>query len=120
MPIATRFGRRTCSTGGCSTDGCASPIRFARRVDPRTGGKDGGGSTALELARSGAPLGAVTSFRGGLSSPKPEDAVNIKARVLVCHGDLWDESLTVLPLPHSGVVALSPSIARRRSHWLGR
>jgi dienelactone hydrolase len=45
-----------------------------------------GGSTALELARSGAPLGAVISFHGGLASPKPEDAVNIKARVLVCHG----------------------------------
>lgn len=45
-----------------------------------------GGSTALELARSGAPLKAVTSFHGGLASPRPEDAASIKARVLVCHG----------------------------------
>src|SRR5262249_42712998 len=45
-----------------------------------------GASTALELARSGAPLRAVVSFHGGLASPRPEDASNIKARVLVCHG----------------------------------
>jgi dienelactone hydrolase len=45
-----------------------------------------GGSTALELARSGAALQAVVSFHGGLASPRPEDAANIKARVLVCHG----------------------------------
>jgi dienelactone hydrolase len=45
-----------------------------------------GGSTALELARSGAALGAVVSFHGGLASPRPQDAIDIKARVLVCHG----------------------------------
>jgi dienelactone hydrolase len=45
-----------------------------------------GGSTALELARSGASLGAVVSFHGGLEAPRPEDARNIRARVLVCHG----------------------------------
>ena len=45
-----------------------------------------GGSTALELARDGASLGAVVSFHGGLASPRPQDAANIKARVLVCHG----------------------------------
>jgi len=45
-----------------------------------------GGSTALELARSGARLAAVVSFHGGLASPRPADAANIKAKVLVCHG----------------------------------
>ena len=45
-----------------------------------------GGSTALELARSGAPLVGVVSFHGGLHSKQPEDARNIKAKVLVCHG----------------------------------
>ena len=45
-----------------------------------------GGSTALELARSGVDLEAAVSFHGGLASPRPEDAANIKARVLVCHG----------------------------------
>ena len=45
-----------------------------------------GGSTALELARSGAPLSAVVTFHAGLEAPRPEDARNIRARVLVCHG----------------------------------
>jgi dienelactone hydrolase len=45
-----------------------------------------GGTTALELARSGAPLAGVVSFHGGLGSPRPDDARNIKAKVLVCHG----------------------------------
>jgi dienelactone hydrolase len=45
-----------------------------------------GGTTALELGRSGAELAAIVSFHGGLASPRPEDAAYIKARVLVCHG----------------------------------
>ena len=45
-----------------------------------------GGTTALELARSGAPLTGVVSFHGGLATPHPEDARNIKAKVLVLHG----------------------------------
>ncbi|MGV7216880.1 GNAT family N-acetyltransferase [Bradyrhizobium sp. UFLA05-112] len=45
-----------------------------------------GGSTALELARTGADLAAVVSFHGGFPNKRPEDAANIKARVLVCHG----------------------------------
>ena len=45
-----------------------------------------GGTGALELARSGAPLKAAVSFHGNLSSPTPDDAKNIKAQVLVCHG----------------------------------
>ena len=45
-----------------------------------------GGTTVLELARSGADLAGVVSFHGGLSSPTPEDARNIKARVLALHG----------------------------------
>jgi dienelactone hydrolase len=45
-----------------------------------------GGAGALELARSGAPLKAVVTFHGSLANPTPEDAKNIKARVLVLHG----------------------------------
>ncbi len=45
-----------------------------------------GGTTVLELARSGADIDAVVSFHGGLSTPTPEDAKKIKARVLVLHG----------------------------------
>ena len=45
-----------------------------------------GGSAVLELARSGADVKGVVSFHGGLSSPTPQDAKNIKARILVLHG----------------------------------
>lgn len=62
-----------------------------------------GGTTVLELARSGADVAGVVSFHGGLSTPNPEDAENIKAAVLVLHGgadphvtkqeimDFWNE-----------------------------
>lgn len=45
-----------------------------------------GGTTALELARSGAPLAGTVSFHGGLNTPTPQDAKNIKAPVLALHG----------------------------------
>lgn len=45
-----------------------------------------GGTAVLELARSGAELGGVVSFHGGLSSPTPGDATHVKAKVLVLHG----------------------------------
>jgi dienelactone hydrolase len=45
-----------------------------------------GGTTVLELARSGADLAGVVSFHGGLSTPSPDDAKNIKAKVLALHG----------------------------------
>lgn len=45
-----------------------------------------GGTTALELARSGAAIKGVVSFHGGLNTPTPADAKNIKARILALHG----------------------------------
>jgi dienelactone hydrolase len=45
-----------------------------------------GGTAALELARSGAPVAGTATFHGGLSNPAPEDAKNIKGPVLVMHG----------------------------------
>jgi dienelactone hydrolase len=45
-----------------------------------------GGTTVLELARSGADVAGVVSFHGGLDTPAPGDAKNIKARVLAQHG----------------------------------
>lgn len=45
-----------------------------------------GGSTALMLAYSGAPLKAVVTFHAALPTPTPEEAKAIKARILVCHG----------------------------------
>ena len=45
-----------------------------------------GGTTVLELARSGTALKGVVSFHGGLDSPTPGDGKNIKAQVLALHG----------------------------------
>lgn len=45
-----------------------------------------GGTVALELARSGAELAGVISVHGGLDTPNPADAANIKGAVLVLHG----------------------------------
>jgi dienelactone hydrolase len=45
-----------------------------------------GGTTVLELARSGADIAGVVSFHGGLSSSTPGDAKSIKAKVLALHG----------------------------------
>jgi dienelactone hydrolase len=45
-----------------------------------------GGTTVLELARSGAPLLAAVSFHGGLSTLRPADARNIRGTVLALHG----------------------------------
>ena len=45
-----------------------------------------GGFVALELARSGADIAGVATFHGALSSPTPQDAANIKAKVLVLAG----------------------------------
>ena len=45
-----------------------------------------GGTTALELGRSGAPLKGIVTFHAGLDSPNPADGKNITGRVLVLHG----------------------------------
>ena len=45
-----------------------------------------GGTTVLELARSGANIAGVVSFHGGLDSPAPADGKNIKCKVLVQAG----------------------------------
>lgn len=46
-----------------------------------------GGQAALELARDGADLAAVVSFHGILQTDRPAEPGEIKARILVCHGD---------------------------------
>lgn len=45
-----------------------------------------GGTLALELARDGAPLAAVCGFHCGLDTSRPDDARNIKGKILVCIG----------------------------------
>lgn len=45
-----------------------------------------GGQAALELARSGAELSCVVGFHSALHTTAPEDAKNIKCKVMVCLG----------------------------------
>ncbi|HTV96137.1 MAG TPA: dienelactone hydrolase family protein [Steroidobacteraceae bacterium] len=45
-----------------------------------------GGTMALELARSGSAVVGVAGFHSGLGTARPQDAGNIKGKVLVCIG----------------------------------
>lgn len=45
-----------------------------------------GGTCALELARGGAEIAAAVSFHGGLTTPLPAKAGQLKARILALHG----------------------------------
>ena len=64
-------------------------LRQQPQIDPKRIAAVGycfGGTTVLELARSGADIAGVVSFHGGLDAPDPADGKNIKCKVLVCHG----------------------------------
>ncbi len=64
-------------------------LRGMERVDGKRLAAIGycfGGTTALELARSGADVAGVVSFHGALGTPSPEDARNIRCKVLALHG----------------------------------
>ena len=45
-----------------------------------------GGTTVIELARSGAELNGIVSFHGGLDSPNPADGKNIRCKMLILAG----------------------------------
>jgi len=70
-----------------------------------------GGSTALELGRSGAPLAAIVTFHAGLECPKPEDSANIKAKVLVCTGA--DDPM----IPPSQVATFEEQMRKTKADW---
>jgi dienelactone hydrolase len=55
-----------------------------------------GGTVALELARSGADIKAAVGFHAGLTTARPEDAKNIRAKVLICNGVIDP----IVPLEH--------------------
>lgn len=64
-------------------------LKKQKLVDPQRLAAIGfcfGGTTVLELARDGADLKGTVSFHGGLSTPMPQDARNIKGKVLALHG----------------------------------
>jgi dienelactone hydrolase len=64
-------------------------LRGNDMVDPKRIAAIGycfGGTSVLELARSGADIAGVVCFHGGLDAPNPDDGKAIKAKVLILHG----------------------------------
>ena len=64
-------------------------LKTQPNVDPKRSAAIGfcfGGTTVLELARSGADVGCVVGFHSGLATSAPQDAQHIKGKVLVCLG----------------------------------
>ena len=70
-----------------------------------------GGMTVLELVRAGADVKGVVSFHGALNTPIPQDAKNIKARVLALHGA--DDPL----VPEAEVLAFENEMREAKVDW---
>jgi dienelactone hydrolase len=89
-------------------------LRKTRSVDGQNVAAIGycfGGTTVLELARSGADVDGVVSFHGGLGTPNPDDAKNIKARVLALHGA--DDPF----VPDAEVKSFAEEMRNARADW---
>jgi dienelactone hydrolase len=70
-----------------------------------------GGGAVLELARSGADIAGAVSFHGNLDTPNPDDAENIKSKVLVLHGA--DDPY----VPHEQVQAFEKEMREANVDW---
>lgn len=68
-----------------------------------------GGSTVLELARSGAPVAGVVSFHGGLQTHIPAQPGQLAAKVLVCTGA--DDPFVPLDQVHAFIEEMKKSRA---------
>ena len=70
-----------------------------------------GGTTVLELARSGADILGVVSFHGGLDTPNPAETKNIKVKVLALHGA--DDPY----VPKDQVAAFEEEMRKANADW---
>ncbi len=70
-----------------------------------------GGTLVLELARDGADLSGIVTFHAALNTPRPEDAKNIKGKVLVLHGA--DDAL----VPDAEVLAFEKEMRDAKVDW---
>jgi dienelactone hydrolase len=70
-----------------------------------------GGTAVLELARSGAPLAAVVSFHGLLTTPQPARAGEVRAKILACTG----ARDPLVPL--ADVTAFQEEMAEAEADW---
>lgn len=89
-------------------------VRSMPEVDPSRVACIGycfGGTVSLEAAWAGLDLRGVVSFHGSLTTPKPEQAKDVKASVLVCHGA--DDPF----VPKESVDAFQASMRENRLDW---
>jgi dienelactone hydrolase len=70
-----------------------------------------GGTVALELARGGAPLVGVVGFHAGLATQNPDDAKNIKGKILICTGG--DDAF----IPAAQVSAFEDEMRNANVNW---
>jgi len=70
-----------------------------------------GGTCSLELARAGANVNGVVSFHGGLDTPNPDDAKNIKGKVLVLTGG--DDNY----IPPEQIIAFEKEMRDAKVDW---
>jgi dienelactone hydrolase len=70
-----------------------------------------GGTTVLELARSGAKLAGVVSIHGSLETVLPAEPAAIQSKILVCHGGLDPH----VPMTH--VTAFAEEMIRAGADW---
>jgi dienelactone hydrolase len=70
-----------------------------------------GGTVALELARGGAKIDGVASFHGGLDTPDPSEAKNIRAKVLVLTGG--DDAY----VPPAQIAAFEDEMRKGKVDW---
>jgi dienelactone hydrolase len=70
-----------------------------------------GGQAALEAARDGADLAVIASFHGILETQRPAGPGDIKARILVCHGDADPM------VPRTQVLAFWEEMDRAGANW---
>ena len=80
----------TATTRGLAQAGLDQLLAHPRADSSRVGaiGYCFGGTMALELGRSGAPVHAIVGFHSGLANPDPAASANITGKVLVCIGVL--------------------------------
>lgn len=70
-----------------------------------------GGTTVLELARSGADVAGVVSFHGGLKTGKPAEPGEVKAKILVLTGA--EDPV----IPPAEVAAFEDEMRRAGTDW---
>ena len=96
------------------TNAALETLRKQKFVDGKNVAVTGycfGGTCVLELARGGADVPGVVTFHAGLDTPTPDDAKNIKGKVLAMTGG--DDSY----VPAAQVSAFEDEMRKGKVDW---